>query len=856
MTHTLTAKEQPLSKIFSDEYVFTIPGYQRPYSWGVDQAQELLDDLLGYMRAGGSKLEEVSPYFLGSLVLIKRDGTPDATVVDGQQRLTTLTLLMSCVRAVVTDQKIRDGITKRIYDPGDIVSATENHYRLTLRERDRQFFRDQVQHEGGIEQLAAGDAALPDSQARLRANARHFLGALRDLDSDTLLRLVQFIVTRCYLVAVATPDLDAAYRIFGVMNSRGLDLSATDILKAEIIGAIAKAQRDTYTRTWEQLEEDLGRDGFGELFSHVRMIYRKAKPQGTLLKEFRDHVGPADPVVFVEQVLKPMAQAFREIGDADYASTHHAEAVNDTLRWLNRIEFKDWMPPALAYFTRHRASPEKLLKFVTDLERLAYSMLIRKSGVNERIERFARLTAAVEAGDDLSLQDSALQLSPQEQYATWAALDGPLYQTHSARALGVILLRIDALVSDGSKTMAHDLVTVEHVLPQQPKPGSVWNDWIPSAQDRALWVHRLGNLALLNRKKNSAASNYDFDRKKQAYFSKGGACAFPLTTQVLQQADWKAATLQFRHDALIAKSEEHWRLQGRVAPLAAASVPHSGAPADSPLFVLDGLGQQLSASARTGRGQFVVLAGSRARAEWVGAAGGYQLLHQDLIDNGTLAPPVGDTREFLRDAHFTSPSAAAAVVWGRAANGRLSWRVQGTGQNYAEWEEGIPAGAGSDAEEPDAATSGPERPEVLKRFWMQFIERSKASTPLFASRSPSGDHWLSAGVGRTGFNLMVSHRKDSSRVALYMHLPNDPDGSRTKAAFDALYDRKQEIEGAVGQALEWQRLPNRIGTRICLNIPGGWESPEAAWPDLQDTMIELATRLADAVRGPVAQLQV
>ncbi|MCW0386840.1 hypothetical protein NB722_001379 [Xanthomonas sacchari] len=692
MSHSLTAKEQPLSKIFSDEYVFTIPGYQRPYSWGVDQAQELLDDLLGYMRAEGKALEVASPYFLGSLVLIKREGAPDAIVVDGQQRLTTLTLLLACVRAVVTDTKIRDGITRRIYDPGDIVSATENHYRLTLRERDRQFFRDHVQHEGGVEQLVASEAVLFDSQARLRANARYFLGVLGDLDPATLLRLVQFMVTRCYLVAVATPDLDAAYRIFGVMNSRGLDLSATDILKAEIIGGIVKTKRDDYTATWEELEEDLGRDGFGELFSHIRMVYRKAKPHGTLLKEFRDHVGPNDPALFVDKVLKPMAQAFRDIGDADYASTHDAEEINERLRWLNRIEFKDWMPPALAFFTRHRASPDALLAFVIALERLAYSMLIRKVGVNERIDRFSRLTAAVEAGDDMQAADAALQLTPQEQYATWVALDGPLYQTHSARALGVILLRLDALVSDGSKTMAHDFVTVEHVLPQQPKADSLWLQWMPSAPERAAWVHRLGNLALLNRKKNSAASNYEFDRKKRVYFSKGGACAFPLTTQVLQHREWTGAVLQARQEALLAQAEAHWQLGDRIAPILAVARQGQASAGASPLFVLEGLNQQLRASGRIVEGQFLVLAGSHARAEWVGVDGGYSLVHQDLIENGTLAPAVGDVREFLRDVPFTSPSAAAAVVWGRAANGRSSWHVADTGQTLTEWEHGLPAG--------------------------------------------------------------------------------------------------------------------------------------------------------------------
>lgn len=836
MTNTLSAKEQSLAKIFSDDYMFSIPAYQRPYSWGLDQAQELLDDLLGYLRDGGKKLDDTPPYFLGSLVLIKDDASPKAEVVDGQQRLTTLTLLLACIRAVVKNEDVRRGITRRIYDQGDIVSATENHYRLTLRERDLKFFRERVQHEGGIEKLVEGNEALPDSQARLRDNARHFMGVLADLEPDTLLRLVQFIVTRCYLVAVATPDLDSAYRIFGVMNSRGLDLTATDILKAEIIGAVPEASRKTYTEKWEELEADLGRDAFGELFSHIRMIYRKAKPASTLLKEFRSHVAPADPRVFVDVVLEPMAQAFREISDADYASTCHAEIVNDALRWLNRLEFKDWTPPALAYFTRHRGNPDAILDFVNGLERLAFSMLVRKAGVNERIERFSRLTAAIEVGDDLQLPGSALQLTSAEQYGMYAALDGPLYQTHSARALGVILLRIDALVSDGSKTMQHQHVTVEHVLPQTPRPDSDWAKWVPSEQARRGWVHRLGNLALLNRKKNSAASNFEFDRKKQAYFSKGGVCAFPLTTQVLQQKDWTADVLESRHAALLAIAEAHWKLGDRSAP--ALAVPALASTGDSPVFELGGLNHQLHATGRQLVGQFVVFAGSRARAEWVGVEGGYKVLHEDLVENGTLAPPVGDAREFLRDAYFSSPSAAAAVLWGRSANGRLSWRAADTGQTYAEWEEGLPAGEHDDDDADDD-----QREEVYRRFWDQFLLKANARGTLFQRCTRSSNPWMSVGLGRNGFRLNVAMTRDEARVTCLIH---QADGGT--ALFDALHAERDAIETEFGAPLEWAALPERKRSRIRSTTAGGWRVDEEVWPTVQDALVALAYRMDAALR--------
>lgn len=694
MTHTLTAKEQSLAKIFSDDYVFTIPGYQRPYAWGKDQAQELLDDLLGALAASPGPLSDAPPYFLGSIVLIKGEASPEATVVDGQQRLTTLTLLLSAIRATVHDAAVQTGITKRIYEHGDVVSATKARYRLSLRERDRDFFRQYVQHENGLQALAQLNTPLPDAQARLRGNAQVFMDGLAKLQQLELVRLVQFIITRSYLVTVATPDLDSAYRIFGVLNSRGLDLSATDILKAEVIGGIEPALRDAYTKKWEDEEEDLGRDEFGDLFSHIRMVYRKAKPQGTLLKEFKEHVAPAQqPRSFVDDILLPMAQAFCELRDADYASHKHAEQVNEHLLWLNRLEFKDWVPPALAFFVRHRQQPEVVLNFFRDLERLGYSMLARKAGVNERIERFSALTDAVEAGGDLFAEPSPLQLSPEEQHQTYAALSGPLYETHSPRALALLLLRLDRLISDGSASYQHEVVSVEHVMPQQPAPNSQWAAWVPDKAVHQQWVHRLGNLALLSRKKNSSASNRDFAWKKSAYFTKGGTTAFALTTQVLQHADWTTEVMQERQASMLKALEAHWRLQGRKSKvaLAEALLAELEEAGGAVLFELESARHGLAAVAKENGSAFTVLAGSQAKLDWSGQPHSYLQLREDLRNAGTLKlAEDGKHLVFTTDTDFKSPSAASATVLGRTDNGRNTWRLKGTSITYAAWQDNLP----------------------------------------------------------------------------------------------------------------------------------------------------------------------
>ncbi|MEJ5151013.1 DUF262 domain-containing protein [Comamonas sp. MYb396] len=564
MPSMLTAKEQPLFKIFCNDYKFSIPHYQRPYSWGVAQARELLSDLRGALEDAPAQIAEANPYFLGSIVLIKKEGLSDAEVVDGQQRLTTLTLLMSAIRASIEDVNLQNGITSLLYAKADFLTGVSASYRLNLRARDRDFFRDHVQHENALPNLLAIKSVLKDAQKRLQENAQALMEGLAGMSQADLARLAQFITTRCYLVVVSTPDLDSAFRIFGVMNSRGLDLTATDILKAEILSALDSRDEVAYSNIWETLEADMGQDEFGTLFGHIRMIYRKAKPQGTLLKEFKEHVlKQMTAEEFMVEVLQPMAKAFDCIMNADYASTQYAEQINERLRWLNKLEFKDWVPPALAFFVRYEQEPEALLQFLTDLERLAYSMLVRKFWVNERMDRFSKLTAFIEQAGNLKSEDSPLQLSVHEQRHCYDVLQGPLYDSHSARALSILLLRLDSLLSDGSVVYEHGKLTVEHVLPQNPPHDSSWAPWLESRETHQHWVHRLGNLALLNRQKNSAASNYSFEKKKAAYFAKGGVCTFAITTQVLQHSDWTEAVIKVRQDEMLRALELHWRLGGR-----------------------------------------------------------------------------------------------------------------------------------------------------------------------------------------------------------------------------------------------------------------------------------------------------
>ena len=325
----IKASEKNLNEVFSDTYLFEIPLYQRPYSWNTEQVDELLDDLLNAMDRDAQ-----SPYFLGSIVLIKDEGDSKSAVVDGQQRLTTLSMLLCVLRELVTGSAHElDGFVR---EAGNSLRGTQDRFRLILRTRDRGFFQDNVQTSGAIAQFLTKDAAsFSDSQKLIFANVRRLHRELSKLDDERRTRLGKFIIQQCYLVVVTATDRDSAYRIFSVMNDRGLDLSPTDILKAETIGGIDETLQDIYGQKWENIEEKLGRNDFRELFAHMRMIKLKTKLRRTLQADFQENVlNQTEGTDFIDNTLEPYATVYEILSEASYESMQDAEQVNSSLRHL------------------------------------------------------------------------------------------------------------------------------------------------------------------------------------------------------------------------------------------------------------------------------------------------------------------------------------------------------------------------------------------------------------------------------------------------------------------------------------------------------------------------------------------
>ena len=123
-----------------------------------------------------------------------------------------------------------------------------------------------------------------------------------------------------------------------------------------------------------------------------------------------------------------------------------------------------------------------------------------------------------------------------------------------------LVLRLESLVR-APGVQLQDAVSLEHVLPQTPPEGSDWIKWFPDEDERDGWTHRLANLVPLDRNKNSSASNYDFAKKKDAYFrGKGTASPFVLTQEVRSEGSWTPALLIDRQKRLVGVLKTHWNL--------------------------------------------------------------------------------------------------------------------------------------------------------------------------------------------------------------------------------------------------------------------------------------------------------
>lgn len=654
----ITGKEYPLSKIFSSDFEYHIPGYQRPYSWTKEETGLLFDDLYNFFQE-----EKSDNYFLGSIVLIKEEQKRYAEVIDGQQRLTTLSILFSAMADAFGDSECKSDCKAYLCEKGKALEGIEAKPRVFLRDADHPFFYKYIQNVQ-LDALVALDPVTLDTEAKkhIRENCALLREKLKDifLDDKQRLEFTQFLLTRCYLVVVSTPSQESAFRIFTVMNSRGLDLLPTDIIKSTVIGNLPKEKQQEYTEKWEGLEELTGRDGFNEVFTHTRTIFVKERQKKTLREEFEEYIlKTVSPKRLIDDYLVPYTNAYVQLKNCEFTATHHADEVNGLLFWLNKTNNSDWMPPAIKFLAEHPNDSEYVLWFIRKLERLASYLLVTAQDVNHRVDRYKWLLVEMEGRPDSTLTSPLrnIELTDWEKEHFRQTLDGEIY-TMTAQRRNYIIQRLDSFMSDGGASYNQKLFTIEHVLPQHPPVHGSWPELWPDEQERMYWLNRIANLAPLTRQRNSAAQNYGFTTKKEKYFqSKGGTSSYVLTTQVINEPKWTPDVVKKRQETLNEVFAEKWELS-----------PSRQSETDEGLFLLAGRGSS-AMGYPIDKDCFLVLKGSRIAPDVTsGLPQNYVEQRKTLLEIG-----IGQSNVFTEDHVFTSASAAASIILGRSSNGRREW---------------------------------------------------------------------------------------------------------------------------------------------------------------------------------------
>ncbi|GLI60007.1 hypothetical protein VaNZ11_002069 [Volvox africanus] len=373
----LEARQVSLFQLFdSSEYKFDIPTYQRPYAWRTKQIYELLQD---FVKAYESRQE----YFLGAIVATRAaDGANvPYQLIDGQQRLTSLVLLLAFLHGWARQQgnDVLEGrIRRMLYLEADpLESGSNGRYRLRLRDADDEFFRNNVLDAflpqcyrlaglaaaaaaavttngaaNGSVEASGGSAAVVDPAVidddggvmplenetwwRLYENAAFLRSQLDKLVSEGLnLQDFAFHVLRnCFVVMMVARDEGASFRIFSTLNGRGMDLSAVDKLKADLLaGELTTSERSHFADAWAEMESVLGRAAFHRVFDYMRELAAVRDPcvrETSVLEYFTRRVDDPSAVKQVLQVALDYARLLLQLRQASWAPPELAALLAET----------------------------------------------------------------------------------------------------------------------------------------------------------------------------------------------------------------------------------------------------------------------------------------------------------------------------------------------------------------------------------------------------------------------------------------------------------------------------------------------------------------------------------------------
>jgi uncharacterized protein with ParB-like and HNH nuclease domain len=563
----IEAKEVPLRTLFSEEYVFEVPIFQRPLSWREENFEQLIEDIKDSMN-----LEE--GHFLGSIILQHKQGNV-YDLIDGQQRIAALTILFAVIRDITEKPDLKKRIQNYIYQEKDPYKGLPEAMRITPWEDLEDIFRQYVYTLDGtkrfLEDFKKGRISYRgkyDPAYHLYEAIDTFTSKLKGVDLE---EIVKHMLRNVYVVCIKTRDLTTAFRIFNVVNARGLPLTPSDLLKSENLGAIKdEEERKKYADIWMSIEDTIGREGLDDVISHIRMIKRKEKAKLGIYEEYQElfKKGVLERGVKFIDYVKEIADIYDQkvLNPEIKVKSKERESLYKNIVDLMRefLPFSDWIPPLLAFYHKFKEDSE-LLNFLLKLEKKFVTEWIAGFTPTERITASGKLIDLIEKSKSAEEVLEKMLKPPMYSFVEYgyrdekellkSRLDDPrFYRIYDGKLAKYILLRLDMEEWELENFPGYQNIkeiTVEHILPQNPPENSEWVK-IFTEEQREEWTNKLGNLVLLSGRKNSKAQNYEFKKKKEVYF-RPKCTPFRITQELENVNEWNMENLLSRHKRLIDK---------------------------------------------------------------------------------------------------------------------------------------------------------------------------------------------------------------------------------------------------------------------------------------------------------------
>ncbi|MHA1270700.1 MAG: DUF262 domain-containing protein [Candidatus Helarchaeota archaeon] len=532
---------------------FNIPEYQRHYVWQDDQINDLLDDLT---FAFDNHPE--NEYFLGSLVLHKKKEKEyeEFDVLDGQQRLTTIILLLAFIRDISNDELLKKTCEKYIFQEENKYDNIPEKIKLSYKIRGNvdEYIDKYIKTKGGTMDINIFRELQNDTNSSISnmSNAILLIKRYKAFeDIEYLSNFAQFLFNKVIFIYVSTSDFEDAYRLFTILNNRGIPLRNSDIIKSINIGEIKKEDEKTkYGKKWEKIGDSFkDEDEFDRFLSFIRTIIVKEKARVSLLKEYEKiyeekQLEKGKPTIDLLTNYQEIYEKTIELIDFDIG--------NDYKNLITIMKYAlpstDWIPPLLFFYDQF--GKDRILEFLKKLEFKFVGDWILQQTPTTRITNMNQVLKVIE--DASKDKDVNKVLDNKDIFfidkdALRDTLNGKIYRKRFSR---YILLKREYLLGDDVVHISnHKYITVEHVLPQNPRADSLWRVDFDNNEIEE-WKDKIGNLILISKRKNSKLSNLDFKEKKERYL-KGRIDIFPSSKIFADYNEWTLDTIKKRQELII-----------------------------------------------------------------------------------------------------------------------------------------------------------------------------------------------------------------------------------------------------------------------------------------------------------------